>query len=74
MRCTYVSVASSTPSTTSNAPDTRSRLGPIRRSMSARRGDDASPSAVTRNGTPIPIGVRAQQDRAATDLPERAAM
>ena len=38
----------------SHPPETRSSLGPARRSRAARPGDDARPSAASRNGTPIP--------------------
>ena len=40
----------------------------MRRSRSASRGDDARPSAASRNGTPMPSAYAAQQDRAPPDL------
>jgi hypothetical protein len=50
----YAPVASRMPSVTRSTPATRSIVGPMRWSRAAIPGNDASPSAASRNGTPMP--------------------
>ena len=62
------------PNTTSSTPEMRSSVGPIRRMRSANAGDDARPSAASRNGTPMPAAYATSNSVPCATSPVRAAI